>query len=351
MEGIFKPDIFSDSQPKWTMGSSSVSEELRILMQYLPTQFRSGNSTLEYSGGLEINSSNLKFSSNGQTILLKRWSKNAKNNTLDRILNMMNWLADNHLPVPRPLCFLNGESLIKINEFYWSYYPFFEGNYFSGKGVEIYNAAQITAKLTSALSGMPVKLYPEEGPLHLTKEDDEIIELVSGAKGKWNDFFGPQYAELLREAWPNLIDDWHRLRDQKTWAGPKMPVHFDLHPHNLIFTNFEISAILDFEACKLMPVGYALAFAGLKQCRQAVAYNNDVSAAGNIGRNYIKKVSENFKISEPIFEKFSDLALTEIIRRLCIIFRLNFLNGNKEWNKVLPVQLAHLYEAKLLFKN
>jgi hypothetical protein len=139
------------------------------------------------------------------------------------------------------------------------------------------------------------------------------------------------------------------LREEKIDAGAVMPVHFDLHPHNLIFNNFEVSAILDFEACKLMPVGYALAFAGLKQCRQAVVSCGDLSLTHAIGKQYVEILYSHFRDWKILFEKFSDLALSEVIRRLCIIFRLNVLHGNKEWNKVLPVQLAHLHEAKALF--
>jgi hypothetical protein len=97
-----------------------------------------------------------------------------------------------------------------------------------------------------------------------------------------------------------------------------------------------------------MPIGYALAFAGLKQCRQAVCISRDLNSAKKIGQNYIKDIKSKLQMDDSWIENFSDLALAEIMRRICIILRLN-LEGNKEWNKVLPVQIAHLYEAKMLF--
>ncbi len=342
----FKPDIFSDPVPKWTAGSI---KNLGSLFKHLPEDY--GKKTLvEYAGGLEINSNNFKLTENNKSIIVKRWSKASEQKQLERNLNTMEWLANAGLKVPRPIKFNDGDLLLNHGGYHWSCYPYFSGNYFSGKGSEINNAALITAGLANTLANLPSELMPETGPKHLTDGDNETLMETDQKRDSWKSFFGTEYSEVLENSWNNIMDDWARLKNKRINTGPSMASHFDMHPHNLIFSGSEVSAILDFEACKVMPIGYAIAFAGLKQCRQAVSIRGDSNSANKIGKNYIQDISSKLQMENSWTENFSDLALAEIMRRICIILRLN-LQGNKDWNKVLPVQIAHLYEAKALFDN
>jgi Ser/Thr protein kinase RdoA (MazF antagonist) len=342
----FSPDIFSDPVPKWTGGSI---ENLGSLIKYLPEGFGK-NLMVEYAGGLEINSNNFKLTENGKSIIVKRWSKASEQKQLERILNTMDWLESSGMEVPKPIEFADGNLLLSQGGYNWSCYPYFSGNYFSGKDYEISNAAQMTARLANTLSNLSAELIPEAGPKHLTDEDNETLTSTDRKRDDWESFFGTEYAVMLENSWVDIMNVWARLKKNRVNAGPSMAVHFDLHPHNLIFKGSEVSAILDFEACKVMPVGYAIAFAGLKQCRQAVSFCGDSSLANKIGKNYIQTISSNIEFENAWIENFSDLALAEIMRRICIILKLN-LQGNKDWNKVLHVQIAHLYEAKALFEK
>ena len=342
----FKPDIFSDPIPKWKAGSI---KNLGSVFNHFPGEY--GKKTLvEYAGGLEINSNNFKLTENNKSIIVKRWSKATEQKQLERILNTMEWLANAGLKVPKPLKFNDGTLLVNHDGDHWTCYPYFSGNYFSGKSSEINNAALITAGLANTLANLPSELMPETGPKHFTDVDNDTLMEIDQKRDSWKSFFGTAYSELLESSWNNIMDDWARLKRKRINTGPLMAAHFDMHPHNLIFSNSEVSAILDFEACKVMPIGYAIAFAGLKQCRQAVTVRCDVSLAAQIGQKYIQEISSNLKIDQSWIENFSDLALSEVMRRICIILRLN-MEGNNDWNRVLPVQIAHLYETKALFAN
>lgn len=342
----FNPDIFSDPVPKWTMGSLKKFESL---VNYLPEGYGK-NVVVEYAGGLEINSNNFKFTENNRSVIVKRWSKATEQKQLEQILNTMKWLADAGLKVPIPLKFIDGSFILNHDGSNWSCYPYFIGNYFSGKESEIINSALVTAELANTLANLPAELIPDTGPQHLTDGDNETLIDTDQNRNSWKSFFGTEYSELLENSWNDIIDTWSRLKNQRINAGPSIAAHFDLHPHNLIFEESKISAILDFESCKVMPVGYAIAFAGLKQCRQAVSISGNSILANKIGQNYIQGIKTKLQMDDSWIENFSDLALAEIMRRICIILRLN-LEGNKDWNKVLPVQIAHLYEAKMLFGN
>jgi hypothetical protein len=110
-----------------------------------------------------------------------------------------------------------------------------------------------------------------------------------------------------------------------------------------------VSAVLDFEACKVIPVGYAFGFAALKQCRQAVAFSQSTNDIHSVGTRYITHLVDSNPAVHNLVPRIGDMAKCEILRRICIILRLNIENKDGTWNRVLPIQLRHLSEAKMLF--
>ena len=132
-------------------------------------------------------------------------------------------------------------------------------------------------------------------------------------------------------------------------GGQIQAAHFDLHPHNILVGGGKVAAVLDFEACKVMPVGFALGFAALKQCRQAMTLHPLSADPRRVGSLYADHLLRTCPRVRGLIAHFGDLAVAEVLRRICIILRLNVENGDKKWNKVLAVQLRHLVEARALF--
>ena len=349
MKAEFKPDLFSDSKPKWNTVTNEIADTIRNLIYFSKIEFDISNILVEYSGAFEINSKNILVSSEKKKFLIKRWSNKSELSDINKTLNMMNWLADRELPVPRPIRFANQTFLLAKDSCIYSFFPFIEGDYFSGKGTELENISENTGILSKILVNTPALFMPTVGPDHLSDKDNQIIHVMEQMRDLWCDIFGYEYAKLLDENWEILSEDWSRMRKSTIDSGPVMPVHFDLHPHNLLMNNGRVSAILDFESCRMLPIGYAFAFNALKQCRQAVVVNENNYSASNIGSKYIEIISRIFPLIKPFANNFCDLASIEIMRRLCVIFRLNIENNQKTWNHVLPIQLAHLQEAKSLF--
>jgi thiamine kinase-like enzyme len=132
-------------------------------------------------------------------------------------------------------------------------------------------------------------------------------------------------------------------------SGPVQAIHYDLHPHNLLFRGDQISAIIDYDSILYMPIGYAIAFSSLKLCRQHLAlYKQNDSK--KIGEKFKQQIHNNLLINTNWIDFFYELSLSEVLRRISIIINLNF-QKKTIWNNVLPVQIAHLKEAELLFKN
>jgi hypothetical protein len=261
----------------------------------------------------------------------------------------MDWLAFQELPIPAPIRFSSGDMLIATVSDYWTVFPFVDGNYFAGTCNQLDSAADVCGRLMETLAHLPLPYMPAMGPEHLSDYDGSLLKRVGAASGRWDSMFGEQYASLLSEYWSTLTKEWAGLVALGPDAGPVQAVHFDLHPHNILMNGNVVAAVLDFDSCKLMRVGYALAFAGLKQCRQVVA--NDVRGLDPavVGRRYKDKLSSCLSTSSWSANQFGDLAISEVLRRVCLILKLNIEDGDKTWNHILPIQLAHVREARALF--
>ena len=56
-------------------------------------------------------------------------------------------------------------------------------------------------------------------------------------------------------------------------------------------------------------------------------------------------------LDENVVNRFYELSQIEVLRRLCMIFKSAILNNDKRWNKIIPIQLGHLYETNELFNK
>lgn len=350
MKLAFKEDFFSNSRPIWHSAGKELDKLVSGIFDNV-SLIKNGltNLVIEFSGAFGINSSNFKISIDGEKYLLKRWSIKAIPEELEIILAMMEWLSNENLPVPSPIKFINGRYVLFYDNCLWSLFPFIDGNYFSGKVDELEDFAEMSGHLSNVLSKIPLELMPNSGPIHLSDSDDAILNIMDSIIYKWPEYFGTINSKLLRNQWDALMSDWVRYRKERIYAGSILPCHFDLHPHNALFNNGKLVAILDFESCKVLPEGYAICFNALKQCKQGIIANGNIRAASEIGANYIRFVSRKYSKVESYKGNFSDLANIEVMRRLCVIFRSNIESNNKSWNHILPIQLGHLVESKIIF--
>lgn len=326
-----------------------MTHALYEVLSQLPPAFRRLRGSPEQSGALGINSSNFRLNTDEGTFVLKRWSPHAVNQDVCHTLAIMDWLASQQLPVPPPVKFQKENFTLSTDSGIWSLFPFVEGSYFSGAGEELYAAAQITGRLMEKLTLLPSSCVPNWGPKQLAVSDGELLGRVKDASGRWDSMFGAEYADLLDLSWPLLMAEWGKLNSTTIVSGRIQAAHFDLHPHNLLVQEGKVVAVLDFESCKVMPVGFALGFAALKQCRQTMALGASSSDPRLVGMSYKKHLLQACPNASELVEHMGDLAVAETLRRICIILRLNLESGEKKWNKVLGVQIGHLSEARVLF--
>ena len=349
---IFEPDIFSNKIPVWNQINNKEINFFNNLCKHIPKSYISELSTVYYSGAFEINSSNYKIEcTDGKSILLKKWPLGSKETSIDRIQRLTNWLHDKKIPVSFSGTFENKSFVYLFNNALWSFNVFKNGNYFSGINNELESVAKVTGKLARTLFNLPPELIPETGPIHLSSNDDIIINKMVVERDNWSNYFGVENASLLNLHWDYIFSAWKNLYKNDLICGPVVPCHFDMHPHNLIAKDGEVLAVLDFDSCKKIPLGYSLAFNALKQCRQFLSLNKRKSSCKKDVDFYLKNLINEISLEEVSSYDFLSLSKAEVMRRICLIFRINLRDNNSDWNHVLPIQIAHLFEADILFNN
>lgn len=346
---LFSPDIFSVKKPKW----HSVEPDTKLLLvetlKFFPPD-KAGLIDEPYqSGAFGINSNNFKLKCHDESYLLKRWPLDANVSSLNNSLHIMAWLSQQGLPVPKPVVIDGGRPLLQMKSGYWSLFPFIEGSYFSGVENELLNFIKTFAQLHKALGKLPASIYPEPGPNVLQQQDKDILKKTATLSSNWNACFGEELSDLLAEYWPLISSEY----DEVSNALPKFffsqPVHYDLHPHNLIIKDQKIAAVLDFESCNILPIGQALGFASLKQCRQTVSLQSESINPTKLGDEFKNNLIDIYPEAKEILPRLGDFAVSEVLRRICLILRLNLEKSQSIWNDVLPIQLFHLKEARQLF--
>lgn len=349
---IFEPDLFSKKTPVWNRINNKKINFFLDLAKHIPKTYISELSTVYYSGSFEINSSNYKIECrDGKSILLKKWPSETKEINVDKIQRLTNWLIDKNIPVSLSGVFVDDSFVLHYEGALWSFNLFSNGNYFSGLNNELQSVAKVTGKLARVLIDLPADLVPKKGPVHLSKDDDFIMDKMVLERANWNNIFGKENSSLLNLHWDYVYRTWKNLYKNDLKSGIIAPCHFDMHPHNLIVNDGEVVAVLDFDSCKKIPLGYSLAFNALKQCRQYISLNKEKTPYKEVADIYLSNLKSEIPIEEVSGYDFLSLSKVEVLRRICLIFRINLLNNNSDWNHVLPIQLAHLYESDKLFKK
>lgn len=346
---LFQPDLFSVSRPGWVELDPAMAPMLDEVLSRLPPACRPLRGAPEQSDALGINSNNFRLNTAEGDFVLKRWSHQAVTQDVRHTLAIMYWLASQQLPVPAPVTLEQDSFTLSTDSGTWSVFPFVEGAYFSGAGDELHAAAAATGRLMEMLTRLPSTCSPNGGPSQLAAADGELLGRVKDISATWDTLFGTEHADLLALSWPLLMAEWENLNSTGLAGGRVQAAHFDLHPHNLLVQAGDVVAVLDFEACKVMPVGFALGFAALKQCRQAMTLGSSSSDPRWVGSSYANHLLRACPGARELVAHLGDLAVAETLRRICIILRLNLENGEKKWNKVLGVQIGHLSEARALF--
>jgi Ser/Thr protein kinase RdoA (MazF antagonist) len=298
---------------------------------------------VEQFGGMAINSNNFKVRTAAGAWLCKRVDAGAHDALLQG-LGLARWLAPYRVAVPAPLPAHDGSLAVQHAGHAWCVWAFVDGLFFHGGDDEVRAAGQAAGRLHRALAGAPRVLWPAKRWSYLFDDGAAVIQAALSEQAGWDEAFGVEAAEALRRRAPGLLEMTQALAARVAAWGPDVwhPCHGDLHPHNVLMANGEVAAFVDVESLVVAPYPAACGFARYKLVRQAVSAGGDARRLGQAFSDSLRGEDARAGLGDAALR---DGALAEVLRRLFLVLRLRFQDGNSQWNHVLGMHLAGLEEV------
>ena len=351
MKNCFEEDVFSKKKISWSKKNIKDEKLIKRIKSFLKSNNFGKLIYIKKRLGLEANSQNFKVKIDTNVYLFKKWSKHLSLKKIDNIIELNRDLMKKNSLVPS-IVKINKKARFHIHGNYWSFYNFIEAEHYSGSNNEFSNFSFELGKLFNELKKIKKKNKPTEDLKYYSQDDLKILLKIKKIKNKWKSIFGAKLEKKLKNNF-KIIEDVYMQNSKKTKITKHIQIaHIDLHPHNILVRKRRVIAFLDLESCKQINAGYAIAFCCLKICKQTIIKNKvkDIKFVIKYIKKFKKEVSKNYPLINTFFPNFFYFATSEVLRRIMIIFSQN-LKGNKTWNKVLGIQIDHLKEAKILFKN
>lgn len=303
--------------------------------------------SIEQFGGLEVNSSNYRVSSEGGTWLVKRVPAEAGPD-LASGLEIWRWLASAGREVPVPIPSATGQLTCRLARYEWSVTEFVPGNFFH-TSVELETTARAIGRLHATLRGLPRHLQVGRTWTYDFVDAEWLLSLAARDSKAWSRLFGDVTAERLSKfasAMPWRLDELRlSLADSSI---ERQLSHGDLHPHNVLVREGEPVAFVDAESMVVIPAIVAYSFARFKLVRQAVcAELADAQEAECRARQLSVQFRHAVESEDPRRwpdRVWREAAESELVRRIFVILRGNYVDGDTRWNRVLETQLRGLDE-------
>ncbi|HJO42834.1 MAG TPA: phosphotransferase, partial [Candidatus Thalassarchaeaceae archaeon] len=160
---------------------------------------------------------------------------------IDLVLQNTLWLAKHGIPTPVPLTFNDGSNLVLKNGAAWMLMPYVEGNWLSSDYESLFALGKIQAQL------------------HEIPSPDNIHPSFSMGLELWKKMFDLAEQQNLDSEFIDLLKmEMNSLQGSLFDRLPQGIIHGDLFPDNVLGSNGEISAILDFEEVCTGPKAFDL---------------------------------------------------------------------------------------------
>ena len=200
----------------------------------------SGLNEIEPLDGGWANSNYILTLEDGSKVVLKVWDERPPEE-IDLVLQNTLWLAKHGIPTPVPLTFNDGSNLVLKNGAAWMLMPYVEGNWLSSDYESLFALGKIQAQL------------------HEIPSPDNIHPSFSMGLELWKKMFDLAEQQNLDSEFIDLLKmEMNSLQGSLFDRLPQGIIHGDLFPDNVLGSNGEISAILDFEEVCTGPKAFDL---------------------------------------------------------------------------------------------
>jgi len=200
----------------------------------------SGLNEIEPLDGGWANSNYILTLEDSSKVVLKVWDERTPED-IDLVLQNTLWLAKHGIPTPVPLTFNDGSNLVLKNGAAWMLMPYVEGNWLSSDYESLVALGKIQAQL------------------HEIPSPDNIHSSFSMGLELWKKMFDLAEQQNLDSEFIDLLKmEMNSLQGSLFDRLPQGIIHGDLFPDNVLGSNGEISAILDFEEVCTGPKAFDL---------------------------------------------------------------------------------------------
>lgn len=344
---LFAPDIFSRPRPAFHPAGDDLKADIESILRQHYDFAQDQIQSIEKLEGLEINSRNFKVKTATRTYALKKAGIQAKENDVAAQLSLSQFMLQQGVPFPHIIKTVADNFYAQDGEGrLWILSDFVEGTYFTGTRPQLDVTARIIAGLQSQLekSGQAQSL-PLFSAVNSWQATAEIFTELFERSSEWENLFPtPEADVLLRER--AVLERLFQLtaERQKNFTSYIVPVHIDLHPHNILIGDGDVPVIVDIDSLQRADRTQSLGFAIFKLVRQHIVQERPADLAAP-AHEFFRLLN----ITDADIPLYAAKATAEVLRRIGIIASLNMHKANRDWNAVLYIQLAALHEIPHIF--
>lgn len=259
----------------------------------------------------------------------------------------LTFLREKGLSVPQLIATRSGALYATFEGSRWQVFDFIEGNHYAGKLEELLSAGRGIAALHRALSAFPFvdELKRRRPPFQPFSEAglEKVLEAATRNQDELD-------ATLLGHAQTLRAMASARNRFQVSGAREQV-VHGDLHPHNTIFSNGQLRALLDFDLLQYGELLRDVGFAAHRFSRQyAVCVGGGAEQAASGFQQFLKAYREEYPLTDDEVRSLPFFMLDELLRRIVTDFSRYYFEGVTRFANVreLEKKVTLLREAEYL---
>jgi len=343
----FRPDRFSETGPEWVKLGNSEKRAVGKLIKGIEGKHSNvigKKVTNAYrSLGLEVNSSNFLIKGSIGGLVVKLVDRNQCSNFKSQI-DLYNHIKQMSLPAP---CFLGSSIGDFSSGVPYIVMEYIDGHYFSGSKRDLELTAPAIKRLHDGFANYEMSGFPKVEVLQ--NNSKKILMDFLLTKKEWRSKLGLELDLLLQNNMDLILETEVKCSANlvKLLEIEQSIFNIDLHPHNII-VGTECANVIDIDSLKVSRWPTALGFCFYKVMRQ-VAVNRGIENVKYVEMlDFFKAISGHVDITNSRWDLLFFGALTEVLRRLLIIFEGNLGNQVSPWNRVMSIQINSIQEIQFL---
>lgn len=269
----------------------------------------------------------LRLDGSVRTMLLRKNILITSKSSTDLLEKTILFLKNKGVIAPEFIKTKKGNTHFRKNGYIWQAYKFIEGNHYRGSRKELISVAKGIALLHKIFKKYPyiknLKKRSKILPPWKIKELIGILEMASRRRKTDIDNIFLKNSSYLEKIGKRTHEQFGKIKKSRCQV-----IHGDLHPHNTIFENERLKALLDFEFIQESELLRDIGFAAHRFARQYAVYHKGSVKKANEGFNlFLKNYTKINKLSDKELQQLPIFIKDEILRRIVKDFYPLYFKG------------------------